>query len=186
MNTEDVLARIVSALEGAGIPYMLTGSLASSIYGTPRATKDIDIVISPSEAQLRKLKDLLPGNEYYFDLDDALDAVRRRSQFNVIDFASMWKVDLIVQKRRSYDRTAFEHRVSIDHEGIRLFVTSAEDSIISKLDWAKLGDSEIQLRDVAGILRARPERLDRNYIEHWVRELQLEPQWEAALRFSVH
>jgi predicted nucleotidyltransferase len=64
MNTEDVLARIVSALEGAGIPYMLTGSLASSIYGTPRATKDIDIVISPSEGQLRKLKELLPGNEY--------------------------------------------------------------------------------------------------------------------------
>ncbi len=182
MKPDDILARIVSALEGAGIPYMLTGSLASSIYGTPRATNDIDIVIAPAEGQLRKLKELLPETDYYFDLDDALDAVRRRSQFNVIDFASVWKVDLIIQKRRLYDRTAFDHKVSIDHEGIRLFVTTAEDSIISKLDWAKLGDSGIQLRDVAGILRARSELLDRAYIEHWVRELQLEEQWEAAGR----
>lgn len=182
MKAGDVFARIVSALEGASIPYMLTGSLASSIYGTPRSTNDIDIVIAPTEDQLRKLKELLPETEYYFDLDDALDAARRRSQFNVIDFASVWKVDLIIQKRRLYDRTAFDHKVSIDHEGIRLFVTTAEDSIISKLDWAKLGDSAIQLRDVAGILRARTELLDRAYIELWVRELQLEEQWEAARR----
>ena len=74
MKPDDVLARIVSALDGAGVPYMLTGSLASSIYGTPRATKDIDIVIAPTERQLRKLKELLPETSYYFDLDDALDA----------------------------------------------------------------------------------------------------------------
>jgi hypothetical protein len=60
MNPDDVLGRIVSALEGAGIPYMLTGSLASSIYGTPRATNDIDLVIAPTGSQLRKLKELLP------------------------------------------------------------------------------------------------------------------------------
>ena len=81
MNPDNVLARIVSALEIAGIPYMLTGSLASSIYGTPRATNDIDLVIAPTQAQLRKLKESLPESEYYFDLNDALDAVQRRSQF---------------------------------------------------------------------------------------------------------
>jgi len=182
MKADDVLARIVSALEGASIPYMLTGSLASSIYGMPRATKDIDIVIAPTESQLRKLKELLPETEYYFDLEDALEAVIRRSQFNVIDFASVWKVDLIIQKRTLYDRIAFDHKVSINHEGIRLFVIKAEDSIISKLEWAKLSESETQLRDVAGILRARSEHLDRAYIEHWVAELRLEAQWEAACR----
>jgi len=180
MKPDDVLARIVSALDGAGVPYMLTGSLASSIYGTPRATKDIDIVIAPTTRQLRKLKELLPESSYYFDLDDALDAFRRRSQFNVIDLASMWKVDLIFQKREPYDGEAFAHRAPIDHDGIRLFVTSAEDSIISKLSWAKLGDSQIQIQDVAGILRARRDVLDRPYLEHWVRELQLEGEWQAA------
>jgi hypothetical protein len=63
MKPDDVLARFVAALEGAGIPYMLTGSLASSIYGSPRATLDIDIVIAPSQSQLRKLKDLLPDSD---------------------------------------------------------------------------------------------------------------------------
>lgn len=182
MNADDVLARIVSALDGASVSYMLTGSLASSIYGTPRATKDIDIVIDPTEDQLRALKKLLPEAEYYFDLEDALDALRRRGQFNVIDFATMWKVDLIFQKRRAFDRTASEHKVAINHEGIHLFVISAEDSIISKLEWAKLGDSEIQIKDIAGILKMRSEGLDRAYIERWVRELELEAQWEAACR----
>ena len=67
MKADDVLARIVSALENSNIPYMLTGSLASSIYGTPRATNDIDMVIAPTEDQLRKLKELLPETEYYLD-----------------------------------------------------------------------------------------------------------------------
>ncbi len=182
MSADDVLARIVSTLERATIPYMLTGSLASSIYGTPRATMDVDIVFAPTEEQLRRLKELMPEAEYYFDLTDALDAHRRRSQFNVIDFATMWKVDLIFQRHRPYDRTAFERKVAIDHQGFQVFVASAEDSIISKLEWAKLGDSELQIRDVVGILRMRSEVLDRAYIEHWVHQLQLERQWETASR----
>jgi hypothetical protein len=184
MKPDDVLARFVAALERAGIPYMLTGSLASSIYGSPRATVDIDIVIAPSQSQLRKLKDLLPETDYYFDLDDALDAFLQRTQFNVIDSSSMWKVDLIYRKDRDYDRTAFERRVSFDHEGKLVWVSTAEDSVISKLEWAKLGESETQLRDVAGILRARSKSLDFSYIARWVASLELKSQWDAAQKLA--
>jgi hypothetical protein len=182
MTPGEVLVRIVSALQTCNIPYMLTGSLASSIYGSPRATMDIDIVIAPSRSQLKSLKAALPEKDYYFDLDDALQAFMHGGQFNVIDLSNMWKIDLIFRKGRDYDRTAFERRMSIEHEGKTLFVSAAEDSIVSKLEWAKLGESETQLRDVAGILRVRLQSLDFAYVEKWVAELELQPQWDAARR----
>ena len=182
MSPQDSLSNIVDALNAAGIEYMLTGSLASSLYGTPRATRDIDLVIVANAEQIRQLKALLPEEDYYFDLEDALEAVRRFSQFNVIEQLTMWKVDLILRKDTPYDHTAFERRVELDHQGLRVVVTSPEDSILSKLRWAQSTDSEAQRRDVAGILRERRETLDRGYIEHWIGLLDLQAQWDQANR----
>ena len=78
MNEIDLFVRLTAALTKSEIPYMLTGSFASSFHGVPRASNDFDIVIAPTEKQLSELKDILSDKEYYFDLDDALDAVRRR------------------------------------------------------------------------------------------------------------
>jgi hypothetical protein len=100
MSSTDVFRRIIAALDGAGIPHMLTGSFASSFHGLTRATQDIDLVIAPSESQLRGLVGSLPPEAYYVDLETALDALKRRSQFNVIDLETGWKVDLIVRRDR--------------------------------------------------------------------------------------
>lgn len=81
---------------------MLTGSFASSLHGLTRATQDIDLVISPSESQLRDLVGSLPPEVYYVDLEEALDALRHRSQFNVIDLDTGWKVDLIIRRDRPF------------------------------------------------------------------------------------
>ena len=75
-------------LESSGMPYMLTGSYASAVHGTPRATQDIDIVIGPSQTQLMFLLHQLPDTSYYVGHEAALDALARRGQFNVIDFAT--------------------------------------------------------------------------------------------------
>jgi hypothetical protein len=93
MSAHDLFARLTRALDRVGIPYMFTGSFASSFHGIPRASNDFDLVMAPDAKQLQALKVLLPDPEYYFDLDDALDALKHNGQFNVIDAASGWKID---------------------------------------------------------------------------------------------
>ncbi|MGE0323912.1 MAG: hypothetical protein AB7S68_16490, partial [Polyangiaceae bacterium] len=94
------LERIVTALDGARVPYMLAGSFASSHHGAPRATQDIDIVVDPNQDSLREFLRLLGGDTTYFDPDTALDEFKRRGQFNVIDVETAWKLDVIFRKPR--------------------------------------------------------------------------------------
>ena len=88
MTIQDLLVRLVGALETAEVPYMLTGSYASSLHSIPRATRDIDIIIFPNRDQLTRFIQLLPASEYATDLEDAIDCLRHRSSFNIIDYAT--------------------------------------------------------------------------------------------------
>ena len=180
MIADEVFRRVVDALERAGIPYMLTGSFASSFHGVPRATQDIDLVISPTADQLRALVRLLPASEYYIDEDAALEAHRRQTQFNVVDLATGWKIDLILRKSRPFSREEFDRRLVVDFRGLRLAIATAEDVVIAKLEWAKLSQSQRQIEDAAAILRIRSSELDRAYLQRWIRQLLLQKQWEAA------
>src|SRR5258705_8796072 len=102
MTPGEVFRRLTSALDGAGIPYMLSGSFASAFYGATRSTQDIDLVIDATSAQLELLIGQLPSEHYYVDLAAALEAHRRKSLFNVIDLATGWKIDLIIRKARAF------------------------------------------------------------------------------------
>jgi hypothetical protein len=175
---------MTGALEAAGIPYMLTGSFASSYHGLPRATQDIDIVISPTADQVRALVRMLPGSEYYIDENAAVDALLRYGQFNVIDLATGWKVDFIIRKTRPFSCLEFDRRSEIEFQGTNLVVATAEDVVIAKLEWAKLGQSQRQIEDVSGILKIRSEELDLEYIGEWVEQLQLSEQWKEACRLA--
>jgi len=181
MSTHDLFARLSAALAQAGIAYMFTGSFASSFHGTPRASNDFDLVMAPTPEQLRALKDSLPEADYYFDLEEALQELKRRGQFNIIDLASGWKVDFIIRKQRAFSLSEFDRRFPIEFEGLSIFMASAEDVVLAKLEWAKKGSSERQIEDVVGILRIRANELDRTYIERWIKDLQVEPQWRQAL-----
>lgn len=182
MTAEDVFRRVLGALDQAGIPYMLTGSFASSYHGAPRATQDIDLVIAPTADQVRSLVRLLPETEYYLDAEAALDAQRRQGQFNVIDFISGWKVDLIILKSRPFSQQEFDRRRVVEFQGMTLAIASAEDVLIAKLEWAKTRESQRQIEDAVGILKIRAGELDVEYIREWVRQLRLTEQWENACR----
>lgn len=138
MNASEVLGRITTQLAGSGIPYMLVGSFASSFHGALRSTQDIDLVIEATPDQLRTLVAALQSQGYYADLDTALDARQHESLFNVIDATTGWKIDLIFRKSRSFDQEEFRRRRAAKLYDIQLFVASAEDVVISKLEWAKL------------------------------------------------
>lgn len=182
MSVAEVFRRIMTTLDQAGIAYMLAGSFASAYYGAPRTTQDIDLVVEATPGQLRTFVQLLSGNEYYVDLDTALEAHRRQSLFNVVDMATGWKIDLIIRKSRAFSEEEFRRRNRVDLQGVALFVASAEDVVVSKLEWAKLAQSQRHIEDVAGILRMRWESLDRAYLEKWILELGLTTEWNDVRR----
>jgi hypothetical protein len=182
MRHPEVLARVLKALEQAGIPYMLTGSFASAFHGIPRSTQDIDLVIAPSRSQLANLVRMLGPPDYYVSETAAMEAYRDESHFNVLDLASAWKIDLIIRKSRPFSETEFDRRMTVDFDGMPIFIVRAEDLVIAKLEWAGMGQSRRQLEDAAGILRVRAGQVDLEYIGRWVAELGLEREWEEARR----
>jgi len=172
----ELLASIGQRLAAAGIPYMVTGSVASSFHGEPRATRDLDLVIDPSPEALDRFVGALPAEAFYVDREAAESALAERSQFNVIDQASGWKVDLMIRKDRPFSIQAFKRRLPAELLGSPTFLATAEDVVIAKLEWSKASESERQLRDVIGILSVS-DGLDRHYVERWVERLELGDVW---------
>lgn len=179
----EFLRKITAALDINGIPYMLTGSLASSLYGMPRSTNDIDIVIAPTREQLISVMQFFKRMNLYVE-EHALSALMNRGQFNVIDFPRGWKVDLIIRKERDFSHVEFDRRATHEVDGMRLTIAAPEDVILAKMEWAKIGESERQLEDAAGVLRIQRQKLDLAYIERWVKALGLEAQWADLQRLA--
>jgi predicted nucleotidyltransferase len=175
-----LLKTIVDALDRNHIPYMVVGSFASTFHGEPRTTQDLDLVIDPTIDSLQRLVSELDPSEFYVDADTARDALDRRTMFNVIEMATAWKVDLVIRRARSFSIEELARRQRVTMLGVEVATATAEDTIIAKLEWAKAGNSDRQLDDVAGILRVRGSDIDRPYIDGWVSALQLESQWERA------
>jgi hypothetical protein len=184
MSVAEVFHRITAALDQAGIPYMLTGSFASAYYGVPRTTQDIDVVVAPTKDQLRTFVHLLRQYEYCIDLDAALEAQQRRSLFNAVDVVTGWKIDFIIRKSRAFSEGEFRRRTRFDLQGLPVFVATAEDVVISKLEWAKLAQSARQIEDVAAILRMRWDSLAHSYLGKWIDELELTTEWNGARRWG--
>lgn len=180
--TAEVLRRVVTALDTAGVPYMLTGSFASAAFGAPRATQDIDLVVAPKLGTLIKLLEQFPESEYYVSREAALDAYSRETLFNVVDFETGWKIDFIICKSREFSQTEFSRRRPEQLFGQVLYVATAEDIMLAKLEWARLSGSERQLEDVAGVLERNRENLDMAYIESWVPRLGVEGEWKRVCR----
>jgi len=180
MSFVEVLREVAVRLDQSAIPYMVTGSIAASYHGLTRATQDLDIVISADPEKLKTLMGLFPAQDYYAPLQDALDAYRHRSMFNVLDMLHSWKIDFIFQKSTPFHQQAFQRRKPVAFEGVPTIMITAEDLIISKLEWSKMGESERQARDAGVVAQKRLRNLDREYVERWVKELGLAAQWESA------
>lgn len=178
---EELLASIIAKLESFDIPFMITGSLASSAYGTPRSTNDIDIVIDPRESDLRNFV-LSFDDRYYAELSMALDAFRSRGMFNIIDTSTGWKVDFILAKKSAYSQSALNRRQKVSVlNTVPAYTVSPEDIILIKLKWAKISESERHLRDAFGVV-AMSEHLDREYLTEWARELNILDSLNDLLR----
>ena len=181
MSLASLLARLANALDDVGVPWMLSGSLASAFHGTPRSTQDIDIIVVLTLRDLPALLAAFPEDDYYLSESAAREAVRVHGQFNVIDLQTGWKVDLILRKQRPFSLAEFDRRVEREVLGVRVPVCSPEDSILSKLEWAsKMGGSDRQLRDVTGIWELQRGALDLDYLGRWAGDLGVLGLWRAV------
>ena len=174
------LEKLISVLEATGIPYAVCGSLSSGLYGQPRATNDADIIIAPTKDQLAGLlKSLEVG--YYVSDETALKAMKNCSMFNVIDNELGWKADLIFRKDGPYQLSEFNRRIRAKLMGIDLWMLSPEDVILSKLDWAKGSGSDLQFRDVFGVIKLQWDKLDWDYLRRWAKKLGVENNLESVI-----
>ena len=180
MTLSALLGTVIDSLERLGIPFMVTGSVAAAAHGAGRATLDVDIVIDATAEQLSSLVASLDSPTVYVSDEAARDAHSHTGMFNVIDTQSGWKADLIIRKPRPFSRTEFARRQPLDLGGVQAWVATVEDTMIAKLEWARLGGSARQIEDVAALLAVNGTDLDREYLERWIGELGLEREWVAA------
>jgi len=178
MNSElEVLTDVVARLEGAGIDYMLTGSVAMSVYAAPRMTRDIDIVVELVRADAERVVELF-SPEYYVDGEAVRSAIAARGLFNLFHFAKLVKVDLIVRKDDEFQRHEFARRQRHELGGTTAWIISKEDLILSKLVWAAPSDSAFQLRDVRNLLASG---VDDAYLSSWSARLGVDALLRSAM-----
>ena len=179
-----LVARVAAILDDLDIPYALGGSVASSFFGEPRATADVDIAIRlNAESGESFLERALA--EFYVPMESARAAIRAHESFNLLADESGFKVDLFVLGDSSLDRRQLQRRVLIPMPDAPdgLWVTSPEDQVLRKLDWYRMGGSvsDRQWRDVVGIILVRANALDVDYLRMTASELDLLTFLDAAL-----
>jgi hypothetical protein len=177
MQTElDIVRDVSTRLDGAGIAYMLTGSMAMNYYAQPRMTRDIDVVVALAPADARRIVDLFTP-DYYVSEEAVRDSIAGESIFNLIHNESVIKLDCIVRKNTPYRQVEFGRREQIRIDNFSTWIASKEDLIISKLFWAKDSGSELQMRDVRNLAATG---FDSAYVENWTQELDLTNLWEQC------
>ena len=175
----DVLKMVVQRLDSAGLPYMVTGSIATNFYARPRMTRDIDIVIDLNPSGADRIGELFEG-DFYVDREEVRRAVSQRSVFNIIHNEFIIKVDFVIKKEAEYRQLEFQRRKRITIEDVPVAIVTPEDLILSKLKWAQESHSEVQLGDVRNLIES-VDTLDKPYLEEWVRKLGLGDLYREAL-----
>lgn len=180
MSQQELLTTVAAALDRLGIPYMLTGSVASSLYGEPRLTHDIDVIVRLAAEDAPRLAGSFRQPRYYLDSADAIaEVVREASMFNLIDTESGDKVDFWILTASPFDDERFRRRVKVALFGASVWVPSPEDVILSKLSWSALaGGSEKQFQDALRVFEVQRASLDLSYCEKWAAHLGVTATWE--------
>lgn len=167
--------KVIEVLDKNGIDYMISGSIASSILGEPRATHDIDIVIEMKSEKAKALCDQFPPPDYYLDEESIKEAIKVKGHFNLIYTPEGDKVDFWLTKDESFDRSRFGRKKEMKFEGLKLKVSTPEDIILMKLYWAKIsGGSERQFTDALRVYEVQFNKLDLGYLDTWAKRLDVE------------
>jgi hypothetical protein len=180
----EFLKDIVGRLNSIGVEYMLTGSMASNYWGIPRTTHDLDFVLVIRKHQVDSLVAVM-SPDLFIQTESVYRAFAPPHQFNVIDNSSALKADFWMLREDPFDQTAFSRRAHTRLFGIDTWIASAEDVILHKLYWNRLGPSERQLGDAAGVFAVQAALLDLGYMQSWAQVLHVEPELTAIISGKI-
>jgi hypothetical protein len=176
---------VINVLQELGLEYHLGGSYASAVHGIPRQTHDVDLVVEMDPGLERRIASALEGG-FYVDEQAIARAVRDRSSFNVVHLDTGIKVDLFVKGTSPFDESEFQRRIVVrvgDSPPKEIFLKSAEDTILRKLLWYRMGGevSDRQWQDVRGIVGVQAGGLDTAYLDEWADRLGIRDLLDLAL-----
>ena len=175
----DLLEVIANKLHEHCFHYFVTGSQASAIYGEPRFTQDIDIVLKISETQIPLFLSAFQTDSFYLSETALRSAVARRGMFNLIQPASGGKVDFIVAKDSDFDRSRMERARSLSiGENVKATFASPEDVILKKMQWFAKDNSDRHVRDILGMLHVQGRSINHAYIDAWIDQLDVGEIWK--------
>lgn len=182
MEPPELLRHTAQVLERLAVPYLVTGSTATIAYGEPRFTNDIDIVAALRLDQVEPFCQAFPPPEFYCSIDAGRDAVQRCFQFNIIQPGSGLKVDVMIPADTPFNRSRLGRGIRLQvKDDLTVCFASPEDVILKKLEYYRKGGSDKHLRDIAGVLKIRGARLERDYIALWAERLGLAELWRQVL-----
>jgi hypothetical protein len=178
MSQSELLKRVINVLDRTSVEYAVTGSWASSIQGEPRSTHDVDLIVALTTSAVPSLLNEFQEPEYLLQEQSIRDAIRTGSMFNLLWVSEGLKVDFWMLTNEPFDRSRFTRRRQVEVFGIRLNVTSPEDTILAKLRWSQLsGGSEKQFTDALRVLELQNPNLDMTYLDEWAIRLGINDEW---------
>jgi len=182
-----VTIQVTRVFETLNIPYLISGSLASTLHGMVRTTQDSDVVAQMRLEHVGPFVESLQ-DEFFMDEEMIKESVQHNLSFNLIHRDTMFKVDVFIPQPRSFHQSqlarAQKLTFSLVDSEVSANFSSAEDLILSKLEWYRMGDedSERQWRDILGVLKTRSGELDLDYLHEWAKDLRVNDLLERALK----
>ena len=182
---QSVLRFVIDTLDRLGMPYAIGGSIASSLHGVNRQTRDADLTVEPFPGREGVFVAAFDPAEYYLSPDAVREAVRDRSTFNILHPATGYKVDIFVRKDDPFEQAAFARRVPFpvpEVPGGPVLVHSPEDIILFKPRWYRLGGevSDRQWNDIIGVMKTQAGRLDDAYLDRWAADIGVKDLLDRA------
>ncbi len=177
----------IAPLNQAGIEYMVTGGLAAVVYGHPRLTLDVDLVIRLAPGDVERFAMLWDAHEFDCPPVEVIARERARSEhghFNVIHGESAMRADVYLAGGDELQDWALQHRITRRVEGEAVQFAPVEHVIVYKLRYVRMSGSDRHLRDVARIMEISDADVNRETLGHWIRRFDLAAEWEKALAYE--
>jgi len=184
MIQEKITETVIEKLENVNLSYMITGAFACNYYGQPRLTHDLDLVVVISPADILKIVTLFK-EEFYVDEEIIKEALSHKTMFNLVHYTTGFKVDFWILKEGNFSKTEFQRRKKVKLFNKEAYLATAEDTILSKLQWYKISESEKHFSDALKVYEIQKNILDINYIQSWAEKLSLGEIFNRLMKGSA-